>query len=531
MSLSAQDLADLHQIITGATSSPTPDSQSPGFLSRLGMGLANVPTQAVHDIGQGAVSLVNSGLPEESQFPKVPTFNPYTVPQARSIADQVADVIPGIASVAASIAIPEMGIARFLQGAGMEAGAAKLAAAGAGWGLSGSQESPIEGVAQAGQGMAFQALGAAPMRVRAPMAAGLGLATGAYYANKDGLNEGLAMGGANALMGLIGHGAKVEAPVANVEARTIPKTPAELAAEAVAGVPQAGNMSSGLIDSMLGINQPSKWAAESAGAMKAAGSFVDNSPIARDSAAFIAGTPNPDLVPRSAQESAQAMIDAGVIPQTVSKSANESAQAILEHHYGSPEALPSGVEHLDLSLDPRYHKEKFELTNGLNRANEVLATNPNHPKAAEYQKYADYATRRLQTLENYRKETLPMTDADLQPLQRYVPADAKSAEEAAGIIGADPGRPMPPFSLDNPNPAPITPDKANTLGDLNNALGMIQSTGKPIGRTVEGTKLYSGIPDPSILTTLSGQDLIAGGAGAAVERGRVLCAAGVAGGL
>ena len=519
MALSPQDLQDLNAIIQqhpefmpGASSpSQNPAPQSPGFLSRLGMGVANIPTQAVHDIAQGVVSLGNAGLPQEAQNPNVPTFNPFTIPQAKTTSDAVADIIPGIGAVAASIAIPEMGIARFLQGAGMEASTAKLVAAGAGWGLSGASQGPTEAVAQAGQGMAFQALGGLPMQARAPLAAGLGLASGLYYGSQDGAQTGIAMGGANALMGLIGHGSPAT-PVLKATTEA-----AEVAPEAIIKAPIP---TQDFINSQLGLSTRPKSAEESFNAMVFAGGADSQFKSARESASIIRDRVDfPGA--KSAKDSAQAMIDAGVIPQPISKSANESAQAILEHHYGSSEALPTGTEHLDSSLDPRYYPEKFKLTSNLQIANDNLASNPNHSDAPQWQKYVDYATKRLQTLEDYKNtvgiDSAPLTTTDhLQPLQKYVDPSVKQAEDSAGIIGSDPGRPMPPFSLDNPNPAPITPDKENTLGDLNNALGWIQSINKPVGRTVEGTKLYSGIPDFSALKTLTGQDLIMGGIGATV---------------
>lgn len=430
MALSQSDLSDLHAIMQAQPelapgySSSTPfqnQGNSPGFVSRLGMGLANVPTQAVHDIGQNISSLANMGIPEGIQgVPSVPTFNPFTVPQAKTTSDAVADVIPGIASLAASIVIPEMGIAKFLQGAGMEATSAKLLAAGAGWGLSGANEGSGEAAAQAGQGVAFQALGGMPMKVRAPMAAGLGLATGAYYGVKDGAQQGLTMGGANALMGLIGHGA----PKALDEIKP-PALPIDLPPPPLSQAPIQA--------------------------------FIDSS--------FGAGN-------KSAAESASVM-------GMPSKSAADSASIINPPAH--PDSLPTGV--LDSSA-------------------------------------------------------VPITGIDhLQPLQNYVDPNVKFAGDSASVImGAE--RPFPAFDINNPNPAPITPDSKNSLESLNAALGQVEETsgkklqdarakailtgGDPdvvpnLGRKGEnGSKLYSDIPDFSALKTLTGQDLITGGAGAMI---------------
>ena len=417
MALSQSDLSDLHAIMQAQPelapgySSSTPfqnQGNSPGFVSRLGMGLANVPTQAVHDIGQGISSLANMGIPEGIQgVPSVPTFNPFTVPQAKTTSDAVADVIPGIASVAASIAIPEMGIAKFLQGAGIEATSAKLIAAGAGWGLSGAEQGGGEATAQAGQGVAFQALGGMPMKVRAPAAAALGLATGVYYGMKEGAQQGLTMGGANVLMGLIGHGAPKA--LDEVKPPTLPDVPPPL--------PQ-----------IAGLLRDPAWEQAQAATAQASTPAIPELPW------------NPPSANR------QAAID-----------------SIVQSHVNPIEATP----------------------------------------------------------------VIP--DA-------LLPQPKSAADSASVITGAE--RPLPVFDINNPNPAPVTPDSKNSLESLNAALGQVEQTsgqklqdarvkailtgGDPnivpnLGRKGEnGTKLYSGIPDFSALKTLTGQDLITGGAGAMI---------------
>lgn len=140
------------------TPSTTAQPERPGFMSRLGQGFANVPSNIAGGLANAGINIANYGQIPQDRFANVNVPKPYDLPPARDWSESLADVIPGLTAAVGTAMIPGGAVARGAQFLGAGSGTAAILGDIAGGAVLGASQSPGEA---AGTGTEFGLLGAA----------------------------------------------------------------------------------------------------------------------------------------------------------------------------------------------------------------------------------------------------------------------------------------------------------------------------------------------------------------------------------
>lgn len=141
MPLTADEHAELQGLLAhfGQLQQAAPEPDRPGFMSRLGQGFANTPSNIASGLANAGINMANYGQPPEMRFNNVNVPRPYDVPPAQDWSESAADLIPGLAAAIGTAMIPGGAVAKGAQMVGAGGTAAILGDVAAGAVLGASQ--------------------------------------------------------------------------------------------------------------------------------------------------------------------------------------------------------------------------------------------------------------------------------------------------------------------------------------------------------------------------------------------------------